>query len=560
MNRQALPLAVLAALVLAYALPGVFGHDPWKPDEPYTFGAILHLLRSGDWIVPAVGGVPFVEKPPLFYWAAALTADLGASLLPLPDAARLASLLFMAITITALAGASRLAWGEGAAAAATLLLIGSIGLVPHAHRMQVDLALMAGFAVAALGLAGAIHARPWSGVVLGVGVAAGFLAKGLLAPAAIAATCLALPLLFESWRTRGYAMQLAIAALVALPAVTVWPALLWMRSAELFDAWFWANNIGRFTGISTEKLGAQGAPGFWLETLPWFLFPAWIFAAAGLWRERRNFWDSPAMQLGVAMALSIAAILLASRSARSLYALPLLVPVALLGVAAARPAPQALDRVLAAFAIATGALAILAAWLIWLFLLVHERVPWWIPIEAWLPARFDMPVAGAEIIAAAALTLGFTLLVTFRSRIAADGLALWVGAVAVTWGLAHTLWLPWLEHARGYRALFAEISRRLPPGTKCIVMNGVGESERALVEYFVGVAPRPRFDREDDCGALLWEGDVNHDRIWPGPGRWKLVWRGHRPGEKVEGFDLFLRPEAPLPGESWDDPRRTGGR
>lgn len=560
MNRQALPLAVLVALVLAFALPGLFGHDPWKPDEPYTFGAMLHMLRSGDWIVPAVGGAPFVEKPPLFYWAAAVAANLGDGALTLPDAARLASLFFVAVTIGALALSARLAWGEGAATAAVLLLIGSIGLVPHAHRLQIDLALMAGFAVAMLGLAGAIHMRPWSGVVLGVGVAIGFLAKGLLAPAAIGAACLVLPLLFESWRTRAYAMQLAIAALVALPAVTVWPALLWMRSPELFDEWFWANNVGRFTGISTEKLGAYGAPGFWFETLPWFLFPAWILAAAGLWRERRNFWDSPAIQLGAAMALTIGLILLASRSARALYALPLLLPMALLGVAAARPVPQTLDRLLAAFAIGVGALAIVAAWMLWLFLIVHDRVPSWIPIDAWLPAQFDMPFAAGEMIAAIALTLGFALLVAFRTRIAADGLALWAGAVAVAWGLAHTLWLPWLDYARSYRGLFAQIASRLPPDTKCIVMNGVGESERAMAEYFIGVAPRARFDREDDCGALMWEGNVQNNRIWPGPGRWKLVWRGQRPGERIEGFDLFLRPEAPLAGESWDDPRRTGGR
>src|SRR5438309_5020008 len=56
----------LAALIVTYLLPGVVGHDPWKQDEAYTFGIVLHMLESGDWVVPTLAGQPFMEKPPLF--------------------------------------------------------------------------------------------------------------------------------------------------------------------------------------------------------------------------------------------------------------------------------------------------------------------------------------------------------------------------------------------------------------------------------------------------------------------------------------------------------------
>jgi hypothetical protein len=171
-----------------------------------------------------------------------------------------------------------------------------------------------------------------------------------------------------------------------------------------------------------------------------------------------------------------------------------------------------------------------------------------------------MPLSIGALLAAASLTAGFALLVVFRARFVIAGLVLWVGAVALSWGLAHTLWLPWLDHARSFRGVYAQIAQRLPPDAHCIVMDGVGESERALIQYFIGIPPRERFVREEDCGALLWEGNMQHNRIWPGPGRWKLAWRGHRPGEPVEGFDLFVRPEAAIAGESWDDARKTGGR
>jgi 4-amino-4-deoxy-L-arabinose transferase-like glycosyltransferase len=55
---------------------GLVGHDPWKPDEAYTFGLVYHILEAGDWLVPTLAGEPFVEKPPLFFWTAALFCKL----------------------------------------------------------------------------------------------------------------------------------------------------------------------------------------------------------------------------------------------------------------------------------------------------------------------------------------------------------------------------------------------------------------------------------------------------------------------------------------------------
>ena len=73
-GARAVPLWIAVAIVVLYAIAGLTGHDPWKQDEAYVFGGILDLLKSGDWVVVKVGGVPFMEKPPLFHWVGALTA------------------------------------------------------------------------------------------------------------------------------------------------------------------------------------------------------------------------------------------------------------------------------------------------------------------------------------------------------------------------------------------------------------------------------------------------------------------------------------------------------
>src|SRR4030065_2682318 len=90
---------MLALLCAVGGGPGLIGHDPWKPDEAYSFGLVYHILQSGDWLVPALAGEPYMDKPPLFYITAALFAKLWAPLLPLHDGARLARGFFTSLAL-----------------------------------------------------------------------------------------------------------------------------------------------------------------------------------------------------------------------------------------------------------------------------------------------------------------------------------------------------------------------------------------------------------------------------------------------------------------------------
>ena len=68
------PLLILI-LCLAWLLPGLVGHDPWKPDEAYTFGVVYEILQGGSWIIPQIAGEAFVDKPPLFHLTAAFSVS-----------------------------------------------------------------------------------------------------------------------------------------------------------------------------------------------------------------------------------------------------------------------------------------------------------------------------------------------------------------------------------------------------------------------------------------------------------------------------------------------------
>src|SRR6266571_2786383 len=120
-GRITLPLApaLLALLVLAYLLPGLVGHDPWKTDDAIGIGIVHQMLEHGRWIVPYLAGEPFLEDGPFHYWIAALAANVFGLVLAPHDGARLASGVMMAavIALVHLAGRDRAGRGRARRAA-----------------------------------------------------------------------------------------------------------------------------------------------------------------------------------------------------------------------------------------------------------------------------------------------------------------------------------------------------------------------------------------------------------------------------------------------------------
>lgn len=65
------------------------------------------MLEEGHWLPPRLAGEIWLDSPPLYHWTAALLGRLFGFLLPLHDAARLASGLFAGLMVAGLAGAAR---------------------------------------------------------------------------------------------------------------------------------------------------------------------------------------------------------------------------------------------------------------------------------------------------------------------------------------------------------------------------------------------------------------------------------------------------------------------
>ncbi len=531
---------LLVTLCLAWILPGLVGHQPWKPDEAYSFGLIYHILQSGDWIVPTLGGEPFMEKPPLYYITAALFGKIFSFALPLHDAARLTTGFYMALALLFAGITGRELWGKGHGRLTVLILIGCLGLLIRGHEMITDTALLAGFAIALYGLSLSHRRFALAGFWLGTGTGIGFMSKGLIAPGIIGLTALLLPILFRHWRSRDYVQCLAIAFLAALPWLTIWPTLLYLRSPELFREWFWINNLGRFLGFA--KLGPGSDHVYYLKILPWFAWPALPIALWTLWQGRRTVFQQAGVQLALTAFLVMLGIFSLASDARELYALPMLLPLSLLAAPGVSTVRRGAASALNWFSIMTFGFIAGVFWFFW-FALVSghpanqaERLqrlqPGYIP--AFEPLHFAIALLA---------TLAWLFIIFWARSLPRNPRAVLNSATGITlvWVIIMTLALPWLDAGKSYRSMIVSMQKALPARHACISSSKLGEPQRALLEYYAGILTRRTETHKGiKCNLLLVQGSAKNPETPPGP-EWRKIWEGNRPGDRSERYWLFRR-------------------
>ncbi len=540
-TQHPISLAWVFILAAAWILPGLVGHDPWKPDEAYTFGLVNSLLGGGDWVVPALAHEPFMEKPPFFYLSAAALASLLSPPFAVHDAARLTTGIFMAFTFAFIAGAARELYGVSRGRIAALMLMGCLGILIRSHQLITDISLLTGCAAAFYGFALALRRPAAGGFWLGTGVGLGFMSKGLLAPGVFGIIALLLPL-FAAWRQRQYAVCLAVAALACAPWLIVWPLALYNKSPALFNEWLIVNNFGRFLG--RNDLGPPADTAHYLRILPWYALPALPLAAWTLWRARLRNLQAPAYALPLVGFAVIFVVLSASADARELYALPLVLPLALLATPATDTLRRGAANLMYWFSVMGGGVFLIVGWFYWGALelgippKLHEHL-----LD--LQPGYDTGFKWLPFACAALYTAGWiALLATLRKSRERPVIA-WAATMTMIWGLLGILFVGWIDAGKTYRAMIADLQKALPPKYTCIASLNLGEPQRAMLHYFASVITW-RLDSPErsraDCDVTLVQGVASEEHVPLGP--WRKTWEGARPGDKFERYRLYVRDEA----------------
>ncbi|MDE3061062.1 MAG: glycosyltransferase family 39 protein [Pseudomonadota bacterium] len=542
------------ALIAIFLMVGTVGHDPWRNTEPYTFGIIDYFYATHTWLVPVNAGLPFLEKPPLYFWTATIFCRLFGSLLPLHDAARLASVLYMALTTLFTWKISQLFFIQHPDRRtlgwiSIALLLGSVGLIRYAHELATDVSLLSGSTIAFYGMA-LLACRPESwrqaGIWIGLGVGVAFMSKGLLVPGILAIAGLAAWITLPSLHTQKTIKALAVSLIIAAPFFLVWPTLIYLHSPEMFMEWFWENNIGRFVGFSVNRLSGANQPFYFLRIVPWFAFPAFPLACAaavmGMRTEQRN----PAYILPLTISVAGMAVLLISASGREPYLLPLFPPFALLAapVMLRLPARFLIGWNRAMIVIFTLGSAIV--WLAWWNLKQpsgKRPLPWFADFAGqWLPIGY-LPADSQQFAIAIAVIIALLWIISFRfpTRSSLSTAYIWfMGAFAV-WGTISTLLMPWIDETRSYRHVFAQMREAVHHSSHPHAYIGsynYNESVSPMFEYFTATPPPAQYGESGNCSFLFAITERNAPQPM-GP-QWHLLWKGTRPlDEKNEELRLY---------------------
>ena len=559
-----LPRWSILALCLLYILPGLIGRDPWKGEnDASSFGIMWTMAHGGlnDWLWPHIVGMPMPEEGPLAFWCGALCIKLFGWLLGDPMAARLSTGLFFilgAVSVwytTYLLGRRTEAqplklafggqpeprdFGRTLADGALLIYLGCLGLLVRSHETSAE-TLHVSLVAYALYLCARFFDAPTKRTAIKLGLIFGLLilTRGWVLPVALF-ICLIILCVYRLQKT--HIIQILLAVPVAAIVAGSWLIaidILHPFDSSPYQAWMLWNyrQIG-FPSIASIS--------YFFRYSIWFAWPAWPFAAWAVyaWRKQER-----ALHIALPASFILCFIVLAliNNFSEEGILLPILPPLAILAAfglpTMKRSAINAVDWF--SVTVLTGAAAL--TWLIWLILQTGWPPKLAAKVLSWAPG-YQAEINLFTLLIAIAVSFSWFRLVYWRiSRqpsVLLRAVVLSSGGVILCWVLLMTLWLPLINHRVSYASVAAQITENLPTPYRCIDSN-VGASQRASFAYF-GKVHFAGFS-EQNCDVLLLQSKrqsvsiANSVADQSFPGKWVLLWEGHRAYDNDELFSLYRK-------------------
>ena len=518
---------LLLILCAVWICMGLIGHAPWKPFESHAISSIKTILDTDNYIAPSAASNAHIANPPLYYLSAAATAKVLSPILPMHDAARIATGLWMLITLLMIGMTGRELWGKGFGRQTTFVFIGALGLVLSAHTLMPAVSALTGIASSFYALALAKR-RPYrASILLAVGMVVSFLSTGLQPLVIILATCIALPGLFSTWRSISYTKVFLLALLTASPFIVGWSIFCQIYYPEIFQHW-WTLSWLQFT--HSNHL-------YFLKILLWYAWPALPLAAWGLWRYRSQLIHKPRFQLIITFFV-VAWLFIGLGYDKDVFALPFLVPLTAMAGGSIETLKRGTAGALSWFGLILFGLMSFFIWLGWLAMLTGSPAK----IKERLVFLSGMQQLNFNIIAfsiAVALTL-IWLFAIFRSQFSNRSSATnWAIGMTCVWTLLMTLWLPLIDSARSYDNVFSSLKKILPEKYVCVKSQNLGGAQRDLLHYYANIKTvSAESEQALTCDLYLIEDEKGRDKIEPNSD-WKLIWSGKRASERRESFRLF---------------------
>ena len=541
-NKTRWKSVALFALIGFWLLSGIVGREPWKP-EPVYLGILQNLLEqiaSGgrEWWTPAVAGVSQDNEIILIHWLNAPVVLLANMLLPLHEAVRVSSVIWTALGIAAISLAARRWSGGHISFLAAIITIGCIGLYDRAHSYVPDIAVFAAMAFAVYGAAELATSPRRATALLTAGIVVAFAARSALGFVVVA---LPVGLLCFAPVFSMHRVALIRALLFATVICGFWITAFALRDATGFDAWVDAD-----FGLKLEDREHFG-PTSYLSTLLWFAWPAWPIAVWLISLRVRGFgggWQRGEVVAPVVFFVSgfvVISLLTEPRDIHAVYLLPPLIVLAAFGVDTLKRTWYALIDWFGILVL--GLTAIVAV-------VVASAIYYgWPPMMSqWLSAYVPGFTGTLPWLGYGVAMLAFVIwiaLIQPAHQHARRALINWAGCVTFLWIVAQALLVAPHNHIIAYRGVFTELSKAWPK-TGCVNSIELSTSQAAMLSYYAARVTEP-VDAVSDaqCAYVLLQRYRGEPIGLPDP-EYTLRFRGNRPGDNAEAFELYEKNEQVL--------------
>jgi 4-amino-4-deoxy-L-arabinose transferase-like glycosyltransferase len=266
-------------------------------DEPRYAQVAREMLERHDWITPVLGGNPWLEKPPLYYWEAMLIYSVGG----VSDVtARAPSAIDATLLVVAVYLFFR-RFRRGVEVDAALITASCAGVVGYARAASMDMALAAAFSMGMLAWwAWRESERRVYLAAFYVFMALGMLAKGPVAPFLAAATLVLFAAAARELHLIGRTLWwpgILLFCAIALP----WYIAVEARNPLFFREFIVEHNLARF---STDLYHHRQPFWYYLPVMAVALMPWTVFAIAAFvepvrawWAERKSPSNEPDLEL-----------------------------------------------------------------------------------------------------------------------------------------------------------------------------------------------------------------------------------------------------------------------
>jgi len=274
-------ILILATLYICYfSHLGAIGFV--GPDEPRYAWIARDMAETGDWVTPRLYGKPWFEKPPLFYWGAALCFKLfGVS----EAAARLPSAISALLATLVLAWLAFRLYGAETARWLLLLLPTTVGMIAFSHAAATDMPFSAMLTIAmvcaavVLGLtqnekSPVLPQTPWLALILfGFFLGLAVLAKGPAGIILVGGAVFFWALFTKRWRDAFrlfHPAALASFFATALP----WYILCARRNPDFFGIFIIEHNFKRYLTFEFQHVQPfwYYVPVLLIALSPWILW------------------------------------------------------------------------------------------------------------------------------------------------------------------------------------------------------------------------------------------------------------------------------------------------